>query len=120
MDVREFIQQFHHAVIILECMHAHPGQTVLAGHQVLVEGLMHMPQKYEADFSHELILNGRARLDHIACEFSEGTSFARYSRTACSAAPCSRLWSSCGTLAASWSWLCATAPPSLALPKSSS
>src|SRR5262249_41925768 len=34
----------HHPVIVLQRMETDPGQDVLAGHQVLVERLVHVPQ----------------------------------------------------------------------------
>jgi len=48
VDVRELVQQLHHAVIILERVQARPGQAVLGGHQVLVVGLVHVPEKDDA------------------------------------------------------------------------
>jgi hypothetical protein len=52
MNVGEFIQQFHHAVIIFEAVHAHPWHAIFSGNQVLVEGLMLMPKKNHAESWH--------------------------------------------------------------------
>ena len=46
---RKFIQQFHHAVIILERVQTHPGQAVFATDQVLVIRLVHVPEEQEMD-----------------------------------------------------------------------
>ena len=45
MDIGKFVQQLHHAVIILQGVEAHPGQAVLAGDQVLVKRLVLVPQE---------------------------------------------------------------------------
>ena len=52
VDVGKLIQQFHHAVIIFERMQAHPGQAIFAGHQILVERLVLMPEKNQTQGGH--------------------------------------------------------------------
>ena len=42
-DGRELLQNPHHPVVVLERMHARPRQLVLAGDQILVVGLVHVP-----------------------------------------------------------------------------
>jgi hypothetical protein len=53
VNAGEFIQQFHHAVVVLERMQPNPGQSVLARDQVLVKRLMLVPQDYNAQNRHE-------------------------------------------------------------------
>ena len=54
VNVGKLIQQFDHAVVVLERMQPDPGQPVLAGDQVLVKRLMLVPQNYYAQNGHEL------------------------------------------------------------------
>ena len=56
-DFRKLLQNPRHAVVILEGVHARPRQLVLAGSQVLVEGLVHVPQKAQMNAGH-VPLNG--------------------------------------------------------------
>ena len=44
-DRRELAQQRHHAEVVLEGMQPHPWQDVLAGDEILVVRLMHVPEK---------------------------------------------------------------------------
>ena len=53
VNVGKLVQQFDHAVVVLERMQPHPGQPVLAGDQVLVKRLMLVPQNYDAQNGHE-------------------------------------------------------------------
>src|ERR1700730_6453941 len=53
MDVREFLQNLDHAVIIFERMETSPGQTVFTGRQILVEGLVLVPHETQMDALHE-------------------------------------------------------------------
>ncbi len=57
MDARKLLQQLHHAVVVFEPVHADPGQAVVAGHQVLVVRLMHMPKKDDPDHRHLFSVN---------------------------------------------------------------
>ena len=52
VNVREFVEQLHHAVIIFEGVHTHPRQAVLASHQILVKRLMLMPEKNQTQGGH--------------------------------------------------------------------
>ncbi len=52
MHLREFLQDFHHAVVVFHGVQARPGEMVLSRDQVLVEGLMHVPQEAEVDSRH--------------------------------------------------------------------
>ena len=51
-NVRELAQQRHHAVVVLQRVQADPRQDVLAGRQVLVIRLVHVPQ--DGDAGHTL------------------------------------------------------------------
>ena len=42
-NVRKFFQDLYHAVVILERVHARPGQAVLARGEVLIKRLVHVP-----------------------------------------------------------------------------
>src|SRR5207248_568887 len=53
VNVGKLIQQLHHAVIVFQCMEAYPGQAVFAGHQILVERLVLMPEKDKTQGGHE-------------------------------------------------------------------
>ena len=53
MDIRELVQQLHHAVIILERVQPHPRQAVFSGDQVLIERLMLMPEHNYAQDGHQ-------------------------------------------------------------------
>ena len=48
----KLIQHLHHAVIIFQRMQTHPGQAVLARDQILVKGLVLMPEKNQAEDRH--------------------------------------------------------------------
>ena len=50
--VRKFAKERHHAVVVLQRVQSHPRQDVLAGHEVLVIRLVHVPQ--QGDASHTL------------------------------------------------------------------
>src|SRR5215831_1396155 len=52
MDLRELLEDLHHAVVVLERVHASPGQVVVSRDQVFVEGLMHVPQEAEMNTGH--------------------------------------------------------------------
>src|SRR6516225_2936236 len=43
VNLREFIQELDHAIVVLQGMQAYPGKPVLAGDQILIEGLVLMP-----------------------------------------------------------------------------
>ena len=47
-DGRKFPQEGDHAPVVLEGMEPNPGEYMLAGHQVLVERLMHVPEEGDA------------------------------------------------------------------------
>ena len=49
VDVGELVQQLDHPVVVLEGMHAHPGQPVVPGDEVLVIRLVHVPEENEVD-----------------------------------------------------------------------
>ena len=42
-DVGKLLQHLDHAVVVLERVHARPGQLVLARDQVLIKRLVHVP-----------------------------------------------------------------------------
>jgi hypothetical protein len=46
-------QQRHHAVVVLQPMQPDPGEDVFAGHQILVERLVHVPE--ERDLRHLVV-----------------------------------------------------------------
>jgi hypothetical protein len=52
MYVWKIVQNFYHAVVIFQGMEASPGKRVYACHQILVEGLVHVPEKTNIDFWH--------------------------------------------------------------------
>src|SRR5579871_6722850 len=52
MNFRELIQQFHHAVVVLERVQTHPRQAVFTRYQILVERLVLMPKKDDAKRRH--------------------------------------------------------------------
>src|SRR5579864_606907 len=52
MNLREFVQQFDHSVVVLQCMQPHPGQTVFPRYQVLVKRLVLVPEKNYAQHGH--------------------------------------------------------------------
>jgi len=45
VNVRKFVEQLDHPVVVLKSMHANPGQAIFAGHEVLIERLMHVPKE---------------------------------------------------------------------------
>ena len=53
VDVGKLVQQFDHAVVVLEGVQTGPGQTIFAGDQILVERLVLVPQKNDAESRHE-------------------------------------------------------------------
>ncbi len=53
MNIREFVQQFDHPVVVFQRVQAHPGQTVLAGNQILVKRLVLMPKKDDPQGRHD-------------------------------------------------------------------
>jgi len=53
-DFGKLLQHANHAVVILERVHARPGQFVFAGDQVLVEGLVHVPEEAQVYLRHPL------------------------------------------------------------------
>ena len=48
LHARELPEQRDHPPVILERVQAHPGQDVLPGEEVLIEGLVHVPQDGDA------------------------------------------------------------------------
>ena len=52
MNVRKLVQQLHHAVIVFERVQPHPGQAIFAGDQILVERLVLVPEKDDAQGRH--------------------------------------------------------------------
>ena len=52
MNAWELVQQFDHAVIVFECMHPYPREAIFAGDQVLVEGLVHVPEEDQTNRRH--------------------------------------------------------------------
>src|SRR5215467_15853974 len=54
MDVRKFVQNLDHAVIVFKSMEAGPRETVFTGYQVLVEGLVLVPNETKMDAGHYL------------------------------------------------------------------
>ncbi len=52
VNIGKLIQQLHHAVVVLEGMQAHPRQAILARHQILVKGLVLVPEKDETQGGH--------------------------------------------------------------------
>ena len=57
MNSRELIQQLDHSVVVLQRMQPHPRQTVFARHQVLVKGLVLVPEKNYAQHGHGIRLS---------------------------------------------------------------
>ena len=55
LDLREFLEDFDHAVVVFEGVHAGPREAVFARGQVLVEGLVHVPEEAEVDSRHGLL-----------------------------------------------------------------
>jgi hypothetical protein len=55
-DFRKLLQNPRHAVVVLEGVHARPRQLVLAGDQVLVEGLVHVPEEAQIDARHDVVI----------------------------------------------------------------
>ena len=51
-DGRKFFQDFDHAVVVLQGMHAGPREAILTGGEVLIERLVHVPEKAQVDFWH--------------------------------------------------------------------
>ena len=47
-DARELAEQRHHAPVVLDGVQTHPREDVLAGREVLVIGLMHVPEQGES------------------------------------------------------------------------
>src|SRR3954465_8857304 len=54
VNVGKFIQQLHHAVVVLERMQSNPRQTVFTRDQILVKRLVLMPEKYDSQGRHEM------------------------------------------------------------------
>src|ERR1051326_149408 len=52
MDVGKLVQQFDHAVVVLEGVQAYPGQAVFAGDQIFIKGLVLMPKDNNAKHRH--------------------------------------------------------------------
>ena len=48
MDVGKLVQQFDHAVVVLERVQARPRQTIFARDQILVERLVLVPKQDDA------------------------------------------------------------------------
>ena len=49
VNAGELLQQFDHAVVVLEGVQTHPRQAIFTADQVLVKGLVHVPQKEKSD-----------------------------------------------------------------------
>ncbi len=49
-DPWKFVEERHHPVVVLEGMQADPRQDVLTGREILVVGLVHVPEN--GDFGH--------------------------------------------------------------------
>ena len=43
----EILEDLDHAVVILEGVHARPGQLIFPGYQIFIERLMHVPEDAE-------------------------------------------------------------------------
>ena len=52
MNVGEFIQQLHHAVIVFERVQAHPRQAIFACDQIFIKRLVLMPKKDDTQGRH--------------------------------------------------------------------
>ncbi len=51
VNAGKLFQQLDHAVVVFESVHTHPRHTICPGHQVLVKGLMHVPEENYAEFA---------------------------------------------------------------------
>ena len=51
-DARKLLQNAHHAVVVLERVHARPWQLVFARGQVLIKRLVHVPEEAQIDLRH--------------------------------------------------------------------
>jgi hypothetical protein len=59
----KFFQQLHHSVIVLERVQTHPWKAIFTAYQVLVKGLVHMPEEEKS----ELALCHRSMNPERAC-----------------------------------------------------
>src|SRR5262245_11913031 len=71
-NLRELLQQRHHAVVVLQGMQANPRQDVLARDEVLVIGLVHVPEERNGGHGASLSL-----VSSKCFGFSTDTSFAK-------------------------------------------
>jgi hypothetical protein len=60
MDLRELIQQFHHPVVVFECVEPDPGKAILARDHVFVERLVHVPEKHQPDLRGTVMTHSRS------------------------------------------------------------
>ena len=58
-EPREFLEHGDHAPVVLDGVQPHPRQDVLAGGEVLVIGLVHVPQQRELHHA-QFCASGRA------------------------------------------------------------
>src|SRR5262249_33077997 len=54
-DLRKLLEDAHHAVVVLERMHARPRKLVLARDEVLVIRLVHMPEETQVNSRHFVV-----------------------------------------------------------------
>ena len=85
MHVRKLLEDLDHAVVVLEGVHTRPGQFILAGYEVFVERLMHVPEEAEMDSRHELLVCQRAAqravINHaqrVSCRRGQRTTSRRF------------------------------------------
>ena len=64
-NIRELPQERDHSVVVLEPVQAHPRQDVLLGGEILVKGLVHVPQ--DGDLGHGVSLKDDSRRLHRSC-----------------------------------------------------
>ncbi len=52
LHLGEIFEDVHHAVVVFERVHARPGELVLAGSEVFIKRLMHVPQEAQVNLRH--------------------------------------------------------------------
>jgi hypothetical protein len=52
MDLRKLVQQLDHPIVVFQSMQSDPGQAVFTRNEVLVKGLMLVPQNNHAKDRH--------------------------------------------------------------------
>jgi hypothetical protein len=67
-DVGKLAQNRHHAVIVLQRVETHPRQDVLAGHEVFVVRLVHVPQ--DGDTGHNQLSSLKSELSTFKSQVS--------------------------------------------------